>query len=142
MMFVGSRFAGRWFARYNGREDGLLEAPRGAVARDAWNSDRTEVVASVSPDSLLKARRAEIINIAASHGAKNVRVFGSHARGEETEDSDVDLLVDFDGEHGLLDRIALIAELEELLGRDVDVVTEQGIYWLLRRKIVREAVPL
>ncbi|MHB0979254.1 MAG: nucleotidyltransferase family protein [Thermoleophilia bacterium] len=117
-------------------------APQGAVARDAWNRHQSEVVAPVSPDSLLKARRAEIINIAASHGAKNVRVFGSHARGEETEDSDVDLLVDFDSEHGLLDRIALIAELEDLLGRDVDVVTEQGIYWLLRRKIVREAVPL
>jgi predicted nucleotidyltransferase len=96
----------------------------------------------VTPEQLLPARRAEILDIAASHGARNVRVFGSYARGDATEESDVDLLVDFDSEYGLLDRMALIGDLEDLLGREVDVVTEAGIYWLLRRKIVREAVPL
>ncbi|MCJ7796534.1 MAG: nucleotidyltransferase family protein [Thermoleophilia bacterium] len=96
----------------------------------------------MTPEQPLSARRAEILDIAASHGAHNVRVFGSYARGEATEGSDVDLLVDFDLGHGLFDRVALIGDLEELLGREVDVVTEAGIYWLLRRKIVREAVPL
>lgn len=93
-------------------------------------------------DSLLKSRREEILRIAARHGARNVRVFGSVARGEADEKSDIDLLVEFEPERSLLDHAGLVVELEELLGRKVDVVTEKGIYWLLRRRILKEARPL
>ena len=93
-------------------------------------------------DSLLKSRREEILRIAARHGASNVRVFGSVARGEAGENSDIDLLVDLEKGRSLLDRVGLMVELEDLLGRKVDVVTEQGLYWLLRRRILKEARPL
>lgn len=90
----------------------------------------------------MKSLREEILRIAAKHGAHNVRVFGSVARGEADEKSDIDLLVEFEPERSLLDHAGLVAELEELLGRKVDVVTEKGIYWLLRRRILKEARPL
>ena len=88
------------------------------------------------------ANRAAILRIAASHGARDVRVFGSVARGEAGIDSDLDLLVNMDADRSLLDRIALIRELREELGMEVDVVTEAALYWLLRRRILREARPL
>jgi hypothetical protein len=91
---------------------------------------------------LLQSRREEILQIAASHGARNVRVFGSVARGEANENSDIDLLVEFEPGRSLLDHAGLVVELEELLGRKVDVVSERGIYWLLRRRILKEARPL
>lgn len=90
----------------------------------------------------LAEKRGEILRIAARHGARNVRVFGSAARGEDTEASDVDFLVDFAPGHGLLDHSALLDDLAALLGRKVDVVTENGIYWLLKRRILKEARPL
>ena len=93
-------------------------------------------------DELLRKKREEILRIAARHGARNVRVFGSAARGEAGEGSDVDLLVDFEPGRSLLDQAGLVADLEELLGRKVDVVTEAGLYWLLRRRILKEARPL
>lgn len=93
-------------------------------------------------EELLKIKRKEILQIAARHGAKNVRVFGSVARGEAGPESDVDFLVEFESERSLFDRMALQEELERLLGRKVDVLTEPSIYWLLRRRILKEAVPL
>ena len=93
-------------------------------------------------NSLLKSRREEILSIAARHGARNVRVFGSVARGEAGENSDIDLLVELDQGRSLLDLAGLVVDLEELLERKVDVVTEQGLYWLLRRRILKEARPL
>jgi hypothetical protein len=87
----------------------------------------------------MKGKRTEILRVAAKHGAKNVRVFGSFVRGEATETSDLDLLVDFEPDRSLLDQSALVVELQDLLGRKVDVVTEAGLYWLLRRRILREA---
>lgn len=91
---------------------------------------------------LVQAERERILEIAARHGARHVRVFGSVARGEATGGSDVDFLVDFEPGRSLLDHSALVADLEELLGRKVDVVTERGLYWLLRRRILKEARPL
>jgi len=93
-------------------------------------------------DDLLRERREEILRIAARHGARNVRVFGSVARCETGDESDVDLLVEFEAGRTLLDQAGLVVELEELLGRKVDVVTEGGLDWLLRRRILKEARPL
>jgi predicted nucleotidyltransferase len=93
-------------------------------------------------DKLLEEKRAEIKEIAGRYGVTNIRVFGSMARGDATTSSDVDLLVDL-GEHSsLLDRIALIQELEDLLGRKVDLVTRKSLHWYIRDKVLKEAVPL
>lgn len=86
--------------------------------------------------------RAAVRRLAAVHGAHDVRVFGSTARGDAGPDSDLDLLVDFEPGRSLLDQVALGLDLEELLGRPVDVVTEGGLSGLLRRRIVAEARPL
>lgn len=80
--------------------------------------------------------------MAVKHGARNVRVFGSFARGDARPDSDVDLLVDMEPGRSLLDMGELMLDLRELLGRKVDIVTEASLYWLLRRRILREARPL
>jgi uncharacterized protein len=93
-------------------------------------------------DELLKEKREEILRIAAVHGARNLRVFGSVARGEADGSSDIDLLVDMEPGRSLLDLAALFSDLSDLLGRKVDVVTEKGLYWLLRRRILKEAKPL
>jgi predicted nucleotidyltransferase len=92
-------------------------------------------------EELLKEKREAILHICAKHGARNVRVFGSVARGEAGEGSDLDLLVEFELGQSLLDHAALILDLEDLLGRKVDIVTE-GLYWLRRRRILKEARPL
>jgi hypothetical protein len=96
----------------------------------------------MTPIELLAAKREEILRIAAKHGARNVRVFGSVVRGEADEASDIDLLVEFEAGRSLLDQTKLMLDLEELLGGRVDVVTEGGLSRLLRRKILREARPL
>ena len=93
-------------------------------------------------DNILRSRREDILKIAAKHGACNVRIFGSVARGEAGENSDIDLLVELEPGRSLLDLAKLVVELEDLLNRKVDVVTEQGLYWLLRRRILTEARPL
>jgi len=91
---------------------------------------------------LLKHKRDEILRIASRHGAHNVRVIGSVARGEETDESDIDLLVDLDSGRSLLDHAALMLELEGILERKVDVATERGLKPRVRERILREAVPL
>jgi len=93
-------------------------------------------------EELVSMKRAEILRIAANHGAQNVRMFGSAARGETREGSDIDLVVDAGPETSPWFPAGLILDLEELLGLKVDVVTEESIYWLLRRRILKEAVPL
>ncbi len=93
-------------------------------------------------DDILNSKRGEILHLAAKHGARNVRVFGSVARGDATETSDVDFLVDMEPGRSLFDMGGLLMDLRELLGREVDLVTENGLYWLLRRRILKEARPL
>lgn len=90
----------------------------------------------------LKEKRREILRLAAKHGARNVRVFGSVLRGEARQDSDVDFLVDMEPGRTLLDMGGLVMDLRELLGRDVDVVTECGIKPRIREHIISEAKPL
>lgn len=93
-------------------------------------------------EELLRNKRQEILRIAAGHGAYNFRVFGSCARGEADESSDIDLLADMEPDRSVLDVAALLADLRDLFGRKVDVVSEQGLYWLIRRRILKEAKPL
>ncbi|MCL6508839.1 MAG: nucleotidyltransferase family protein [Bryobacteraceae bacterium] len=78
----------------------------------------------------------------AKYGARNVRVFGSVARGEADEQSDLDLIVDFEPGTSLLDHAGLWLELQELLGVKVDVVSSRGIKARIRERVLREAVPL
>jgi predicted nucleotidyltransferase len=89
----------------------------------------------------LQARRDEILRIAARHGAHDVRVFGSVARGQARPDSDVDFLVEFEPGRTVLDLSGLILDLQEALGREVNVV-EVGRLAGLAERIEREAVPL
>lgn len=91
---------------------------------------------------LLEAKREDILRIAARHGARKVRVFGSAARGEADEASDVDFLVEMEPGRSLLDMGGLLMELRALLGRDVDVVTERGLKARIRERVLREALPL
>ena len=96
----------------------------------------------MSIDELLREKRDEILQIAAKHGASNVRVFGSVAGGEANAESDVDLLVELERGRSLLDHAALMIELESLLGRRVDVATERGLKPHIRERILGEAVRL
>jgi predicted nucleotidyltransferase len=91
---------------------------------------------------LLKEKRDEILRISQKHGARNVRVFGSSVRGDETPESDLDLLVETGERTSPWFPVGLAQELEGVLGRPVDVVTEDSLYWLLKRRILREAKPL
>lgn len=90
----------------------------------------------------LKDKRDDILRIAARHGASNVRIFGSVARDEATEESDVDFLVELEPDRSLLDHAALMVDLEELLGRRVDVATERGLKPSFRERVLGEAVRL
>lgn len=90
----------------------------------------------------IKEKRAEIIKIAAKYGADNIRIFGSVARGEETEQSDVDFLMDIEPGHSLLHRISLIQELEDLLNCKVDVAKPQTLHELIREQVLKECIPL
>ncbi|MEN6426354.1 MAG: nucleotidyltransferase family protein [Phycisphaerales bacterium] len=91
---------------------------------------------------VLADRKDDILRIASQHGASNVRVFGSVARGEARADSDVDLLVELDEGRSLFDLGGLLMDLQGLLGRRVDVVTEKGLHRYIRDQILREARPL
>ncbi len=90
----------------------------------------------------LRAKRTEVLAICDRHGAHNVRLFGSVARGEHDEASDIDLLVDMEAGRTLLDLAALQQKLEALLGCRVDVVTLKGLKARIRRRVVQEAIPL
>src|SRR5450759_4070871 len=91
---------------------------------------------------MIDSKRSEILSVARKHGAFNVAVFGSVARREADEKSDVDLLVDLEPGRSLLDLGGLQVELEELLGRPVDVVTRAGVKARIRERVLSEATPL
>ena len=91
---------------------------------------------------LLDDKREEILRIATKHGAYNVRLFGSVARREARADSDVDFLVELRPGSSLLDHAAMQLELEELLGRKVDIVPERSLKARVRDRVLTEAVPL
>jgi predicted nucleotidyltransferase len=89
---------------------------------------------------LLEEKREEILSLAAQHGARNVRIFGSVARNEAKADSDVDFLVEMESGRSLLDRVALIQDLEDLLGRKVDVANVKGLREFWRERILQESI--
>ena len=90
----------------------------------------------------LQRRRDEILSIAARHGARNIRVFGSVVRGEDRPESDVDLLVELDEDRSLLDHAKLIVDLSDALGCKVDVATVHGLKERIRARVLGEAVTL
>jgi predicted nucleotidyltransferase len=91
---------------------------------------------------LLRQKRKDILQVASKHGVTRIRIFGSAARGESREDSDIDFLIEVNGPTTPWFPGSLVADLEKLLGRRVDVVEPDGIRKPLRERILQEAVPL
>jgi predicted nucleotidyltransferase len=96
----------------------------------------------VGINEILSEKREQILAIAARYGARNVRVFGSVARGDADENSDVDFIVEFDESSSLMDHAAMMLELEALLGRRVDIAPEKCLRPRVRERVMQEAVPL
>lgn len=91
---------------------------------------------------LLADKKEQILDIAARHGAYNVRIFGSVARGEANVNSDIDFLVDLQPERTLLDQIALMQSLAKLLQRKVDLTETNSLHECIKEKVLQEAVSL
>ena len=91
---------------------------------------------------LVREKHDEILRIAARHGARNVRIFGSAAREDAGLDSDVDLLVDVNPIHSAWFPAGLVLDLEALLGCKIDIVTEDALHWYIRDRVLEEAIPL
>ena len=96
----------------------------------------------VTLDTLRAQRREAILRLAESRGAHSLRVFGSVARGEANESSDLDLLVTWEPGRSLLDHAGLVEDLQELLGMKVHLGTGKSLHWYVRDRILREATPL
>ena len=96
----------------------------------------------MEPYDRIASKRREILRLASEHGASNVRIFGSVARHEAGPESDIDFLVDLEPGRSLLDLSGLLIDLQTLLGHKVDVVTEKGLHWYIRDKILAEACGL
>jgi uncharacterized protein len=96
----------------------------------------------VTLNTLRTERRAEILRLAQHRGARSLRVFGSVARNEANENSDLDLLVDWEPGRSLMDHAGLVQDLQDLLGMKVHVGTEKSLHWYVRERILREATPL
>ena len=93
-------------------------------------------------EQILSHKRGEILSIAGRHGARNVRVFGSVARDEADEHSDIDFLVEMEPGRSLFDLGGLQSDLETALGRPVDVVTVKGLRARIRTRVLQEAIPV
>lgn len=96
----------------------------------------------VTLDTLRSEQREEILRLAERRGAHSLRVFGSVARGEANESSDIDLLVAWEPGRSLMDHAGLVQDLQELLGMRVRLGTEKSLHWYVRDRILREATPL
>lgn len=91
---------------------------------------------------MLKARREEILALAKKYGVTDVRVFGSVAREEEEKDSDIDFLIDMEKNRSLFDLIGFQQDLEATFHRKCDVVSKNGLHWVIRDDVINEAKPL
>jgi len=91
---------------------------------------------------VVEGKREQILTVARRHGVTGIRVFGSMARGDAGPESDVDLLIEVGAEPSSWFPGGLVADLEELLGRRVQVITERGLDELLREQVLQEAIPL
>ena len=91
---------------------------------------------------VIQARRAELLDLAARRGARNLRVFGSVARGEAGPDSDLDLIVEMDSDRGVMDLLALISELEDALGTRVHLVEDVAPRDPLLVRVLEQVVPV
>ena len=91
---------------------------------------------------IIQGKKEQILALAAKHGASNIRVFGSVANGTADQDSDIDFLVDLEQDRSLFDLGGLLMDLQQLLNRSVDVVTENGLHWYIKDRILSEAKPL
>lgn len=91
---------------------------------------------------LIQDKKSDILAIATRHGANNVRLFGSVARGEDNESSDIDLLVSMEKNRSLYDLIGLQQEIQHILQRKVDVLTDKSINSYLQAQILQEAISL
>ena len=90
----------------------------------------------------LKDKRQQILFLATKHGASSIKIFGSVAREEADQQSDIDFLVKLENGRSLFDIIGLKLDLENLLGRRVDVVTDESLHWMIRDQVLSEAIPL
>lgn len=115
----------------------MLNSP--AMVKDSRPDEVVKM--SITLDDLRKERE-QIKKVAQKHGASNIRVFGSISRGEESPESDIDFLVDFEADRSLFDLVRLKLELEELLGHEVDLVTEKAMHRLIASRVIKEAIPL
>jgi len=91
---------------------------------------------------VISNHKEQVLVLAAKYGASNVRIFGSVALGTANNDSDIDFLVDMEKGRSLFDLGGLLMELQELFGRKVDVVTENGLHWYIKEKVLSEAKPI
>jgi uncharacterized protein len=88
---------------------------------------------------IIANQKEQILALAAKYGAYNIRIFGSVARGTADDKSDVDFLVELEEGRSLLDLGGLLMDLQKLLHRNVDVVTEKGLHWYIKDRILKEA---
>ena len=96
----------------------------------------------ITLDTLRREKKAEILRLAAVHGCRNIRVFGSVAIGENGPDSDVDFLVDMESGHTIFDLAGFLGDVRELLGTEIDVVESRSIHPYIRDRVLAEAVGL
>jgi predicted nucleotidyltransferase/uncharacterized protein with HEPN domain len=122
--------------------DSVLKSSQEEVSRNKNKQPLLKSKIAKSYAELLKAKRDEILRTAIKYGASNVRIFGSVARGEADASSDIDLLVDVEPGRTLFDLGELIFDLQELLGHDVDLVTEKSLHNRIRERVLKEAIPL
>lgn len=93
-------------------------------------------------EDLRRDKKEAIMDLARRRGARGIRVYGSVAHGQATDQSDLDLLVEWEPDRSLLDVVGLKQDLEDLLGVTVDIGSERGLHWYIRDEVLREAVPL
>ena len=99
-------------------------------------------MATLNPQIILHTHREQILETARRYGARRVRVFGSVARGSADEHSDIDFLVELAPGRSLMDLGGMLYELRQLLGIEVDIVTEKGLRSRIRERVLSEAVDL